>query len=160
MQTSKATMREANKFCSDSISQTDSVYYFLDIDEPAHLDKKDQHEECKTKKKGSAHSTIYYYFQRKAFEIIQETYPPMCYECLPFKWYAFLSLIVEKDGSISNVKIYYVKVDGEKANKEEFQRVKEWIDEIVNGLPCLIPARHKGKVVRESFFLPVRFERF
>ncbi len=156
MRGTEVSIQERNKILADSISQTDSVHYFTEVDEPAYLDitlkegKKTPHN-CLV--------SIFRYANRQALDLMEEVYPGQCYLMAPLRSKILLYFIIEKDGSLSDIKILSVECDRKKADKEQYEMVKRWAYKILKEMPRLTPAKHKGKVVRVRYFLPIEFQR-
>ncbi len=149
-------MQEGNKILADSISQADSVYYFTEVDEPAYLDvalKK------KARTSDNCFLSIYRYVNSKADELVEKTYEGMAFIEGPLVHRMLTSFIIEKDGSISNLKIHSISCDGMKPDEEQYRNIKNASIRVLKELPRFTPAKHKGQVVRVRLYLPIRAKR-
>jgi protein TonB len=64
------------------------------------------------------------------------------------KGYVYLGFIVEKDGTLSNIKI--LRSPDESLNEEAIRLIK--------ASPKWVPAKQNGEVVREAYTLPIHFD--
>lgn len=60
-----------------------------------------------------------------------------------------ISFIIEKDGSISNIKVFRPSAEAEELNQEAIRLVKS--------MPRWKPGMQKGKLVRVQYVLPITF---
>jgi TonB family protein len=59
----------------------------------------------------------------------------------------FVSFIIEKDGSISNIQIL----------KSPSNALSSEVIRLIKSMPAWTPAKHQGEVVRSKFSVPVKF---
>lgn len=60
----------------------------------------------------------------------------------------YLSFIVEKDGSITNIKVL----------RGLYRPIDEEAIRVVKLMPKWIPGKHNGEIVRQKYTLPIKFE--
>ena len=60
----------------------------------------------------------------------------------------YLSFIVEKDGSLTNIKVL----------RGLYRPIDEEAIRVVKLMPKWIPGKHNGKIVRQKYTLPIKFE--